>query len=128
MKNISILSIFFSFVLLCGCAKESIPALVGDWELDDIIYAKAAQIGDCPVEVTISFHKDGTFNLTQVIGEGLPRPYSGTWSISGDILSGTYDDGSPWGATYTYSVSGDILTLTPLSSQSVEAYLYTRLH
>lgn len=99
MKNISILSIFFSFVLLCGCAKESIPALVGDWELDDIIYAKAAQIGDCPVEVTISFHKDGT-----------------------------YDDGSPWGATYTYSVSGDILTLTPLSSQSVEAYLYTRLH
>lgn len=127
MRNISIFFLLLSFLVACGCSKEKVPAVVGNWELSDIIYTKASQIGTCPVDVSLTFRKDGSFEMKQIVGEGLPKTYAGTWAIAGDVLSGTYNDGSAWGASYSYSVEGDILTLVPLNVPAPETYLYTRL-
>lgn len=60
--------------------------------------------------------------LYQKIGEGAYRIYNGTYTlttgttadgVSGYILSGEYNDGTPWGADYLVeSSSNDVMTLT----------------
>ena len=61
-----------------------------------------------------------------MLGEGRYRHYTGSWSIEGDVLSGTYADGSAWGSSYKMSFSGkDSMVLTAQNS-SEEAMTYSR--
>ena len=124
MRRLHILILILSAMLMMGCKKEK-PAklnITGTWELMDIT-TKAAQIGEETVEVVITFNADKTFSLSQMLGQGRPVEYSGTWSLEGTKLSGKYSDGKTWGTTYQVALKGTVLTMTP-EKEGAESYVY----
>ncbi len=68
--------------------------------------------------VYIEFLPDGTFSLAQIVGAGRYQTHTGTWTLTGDILSGRYSDGVRWGADYQIAISDDILTMTVSTGDS----------
>ncbi len=65
-------------------------------------------------DIYLNFAEDGAFELYQKIGEGSFRLYRGTWKVDEDkaVLSGKYNDGNAWAASYSVSLDKDVLTLT----------------
>lgn len=65
-------------------------------------------------DIYFSLAEDGAFELYQKIGEGSFRLYRGTWKVDEDkaVLSGKYNDGNAWAASYSVSLDKDVLTLT----------------
>ena len=124
MRRLHILILVLSAMLMMGCKKEK-PAVLditGTWELMDIT-TKAAQIGEETIEVEITFNADKTFSLSQMLGQGRPVNYAGTWLLEGTKLSGKYSDGKSWGTTYQVVVEGSVLTMTP-EKTGAESYVY----
>ena len=118
MKKLAFLII--SALLLFSCEKQ--PAfkfedLVGEWhhhsEYEDGSVA----------DVYVAFEKDGSFRLYQLIGEGRYTYFRGVWTYKDGLLSGTYEDGSSWAASYKVGVLQDALLLT-CSRHPEEEYLY----
>lgn len=108
-----------------GCKKENKNApidIIGTWELMDI-KTKSVQIGEETVEVKMTFKADNTFTLEQKLGDGRFQPYSGTWQLTENKLTGKYSDGKAWGAGYEVSREGDVLTMTP-DIADAESYIY----
>ena len=124
MKRLQILFLVAAALLVMGCKKDSSATLdiTGTWELMDI-KTKAAQIGEETIEVTIVFKADNTFSLSQMLGQGRPVSYSGTWQLDGTRLSGKYSDGKSWGAAYQVALDGSTLTMTP-EIANAESYIY----
>ena len=99
--------------LLTSCTKElKFPEkLYGDW------FCHSTSLTSTDVYVYVTFNGD-SFVIYQKIGEGSYRVYQGTYTLTADatggyILSGKYNDGTPWGAEYIVeSTSNDIITLT----------------
>lgn len=79
--------------------------IIGEW------HSESLQID---ADIYMAFAQDGTFELYQQIGDGAHRLYRGTWSINEEkaLLSGKYNDGEAWGASYEVAVNGTTLTLT----------------
>lgn len=111
---------------MSGCKKDKNEPLdiSGRWELVDI-KTKAAQLGDQTVEVSITFNTDNTYDLSQKIGSGRPREFSGTWTLTGTTLNGDYSDGKKWGASYDVSVDANQMTLQP-QIDGAESYIYVK--
>ena len=128
-KYICILSAVIAMITACGekPAQTITPKIVGSWELTDIQYTKAAQIGGETVEVRLVFDADGSFSMSQMLGEGRLVDYSGSWVLDGEILSGKYSDGKDWGASYSISVDDRTLSMIPVGKDAPETYVYTRL-
>ena len=68
-------------------------------------------------EIYVTFTSSNTFALYQKVGDGGFRSYNGTWELTNSdnkyLLSGEYNDGEPWGATYEATSTGDdVITLT----------------
>ena len=99
--------------LLTSCTKElKFPEkLYGDW------FCHSTSLTSTDVYVYVTFTAD-SFDLFQKIGDGAYRVYQGTYTLTPDaaggyILSGKYNDGTPWGAEYIVeSTSNDAITLT----------------
>ena len=92
--------------MLTSCKKEMTLAkkMVGDWH---------CQATSVDAEIYVTFTAEGTFALYQKIGEGAFRLYNGTYGLAGSVLSGKYNDGTAWGASYEVASSdSDTLTLT----------------
>lgn len=107
----------------CGGAKESGPemgsAIVSEWHLTDITGVKANALPSVYVE----FKADKSFEIYQKLGEGRYRKYLGTYSVSGNVLSGKYSDGEDWGSDYEASLAGENLNLKALNgSEEVCTY------
>ena len=128
-KYICILSAVLAIVTACGekPVQTVTPKIVGSRELTDIQYTKAAQIGGETVEVRLVFDADGSFSMSQMLGEGRFVDYSGSWVLDGEILSGKYSDGKVWGASYSISVDDRTLSMIPVGKDAPETYVYTRL-
>ena len=62
-------------------------------------------------DIYISLGADGVFDLYQKIGEGDYRLYRGTWNLEGNLLSGKYNDGEDWGASYHVTMNKEHMTL-----------------
>ena len=86
--------------LLAACEKVETMAekMVGDWH---------CQSTSTDAEIYVTFTAERTFTLYQQIGEGAFRVYNGTYELAGDsaegaayTLTGRYNDGSSWGASY----------------------------
>lgn len=124
MRRLHILILVLSAMLMMGCKKEKpvVLDITGTWELMDIT-TKAAQIGEEAIEVEITFNADKTFSLSQMLGQGRPVNYAGTWLLEGTKLSGKYSDGKSWGTTYQVVVEGSVLTMTP-EKTGAESYVY----
>ena len=124
MKRIAI--IFAFAAILCGCDKKEKPAdIIGEWNLTDMTATKAVTIGSETVDVYMSFAEDGTFGLWQFLGAGRYEHFAGTWTLTDDMLSGVYSDGTSWGNVYQVTCSGDVLTMTATVNSS-DIYVYTR--
>ncbi|MGM9785558.1 MAG: lipocalin family protein [Candidatus Cryptobacteroides sp.] len=129
MKNLKYILILTSLILASSCNKTpapKTPGIAGTWELIEVQYTKSAQIGDQTIQVVIEFAAEGTFSMSQILGDGRAREYTGNWTLADDTLSGTYSDGKPWGATYKVSVDGDTMSMIPMDKSAPETYIYKR--
>ena len=103
-----------------GCNKEENKidyktAILGEW-----LYAA----DDMGVSIYVEFEAEGAFSLYQQLGEGRYRKYTGNWSCEGNILSGAYADGTPWGSSYQMGINAGTMTLTALNgSNEVMTYV-----
>ena len=76
------------------------------------------------IDVYLGLYADYTFDLYQKIGDGAYRLYRGTWNIEEGILTGKYNDGEPWAASYDAAVQDKTLTLTS-KNDAAEVSTYT---
>ena len=126
MKKFIYIFVALLLVVTPGCKKNGSEAttatkLVGQWHC----IAEELNVAE-DIDVYVEFMADKSFNLYQKIGQGRHRHFTGTWSVSGDILSGLYADGSEWGSSYAVEFSGmDAMKLTAKNG-SKEVMTYTR--
>ena len=71
-------------------------------------------VSDIDADIYLGLVSDNRFELYQKVGEGAYRLYRGTWKVDENkaILSGKYNDGNAWAASYSVSIDKDVLTLT----------------
>ena len=111
-----------------ACQKEEVkeivdPAIVGEWHLSTVEVDGTVQ--NYTYDVYFAISNDGTFELYQKSGtQTRYTKYTGTCKSEGNVLSGVYSSGTPWGASYTALVSGGMLVLT--SADGVEVQEYTK--
>ena len=126
MKKFIYIFVALLLVVTPGCKKNGSEAttatkLVGQWHC----IAEELNVAE-DIDVYVEFMADKSFNLYQKIGQGRHRHFTGTWSVSGDVLSGLYADGTEWGSSYTVEFSGmDAMKLTAKNG-SKEVMTYTR--
>ena len=75
-------------------------------------------------DIYLDFNEDKTFEMYQKIGQGAYRLYRGKWNIEGNILTGKYNDGENWAASYDVAIEGKHLTLTS-KNDAAEVSKYT---
>lgn len=104
----------FAIVALAmvGCKKNpdnqgnsgGATAIDGQWHLVE-------WGGEAPeFEVYLDFNK-GELKIYQQVWSLDYELFEGTYKVSGEILTGTYADGSKWKSGYKFSVNGDKLTM-----------------
>lgn len=98
-----ILAAIFAILAMASCRKDypaqndeevQADALTGTWHM--ISWASLTS-GD----IYVSFNKDGTFDLYQRLYSPIYEHLTGSWSLDGNILSGSYDDGASWRTDYS---------------------------
>ncbi|MBP5218163.1 MAG: lipocalin family protein [Bacteroidales bacterium] len=129
IKRLIILAV--AALALVGCkghGDDPVKALdvTGEWELTSIV-TRSASIGGTPIAVYINFTAEKTFDLYQKIGEGRYTHFKGTYQLSGESLSGTYDNGKTWGSVYTVAIEGDQMTLTTTGGTEADTYRKTTI-
>lgn len=118
--------VLLSVIVLTGCREKDKPvSIIGDWCLTDLTLTRSVIIGSEEVEVYIRFKDDGSFDLWQYLGAGRFHKFTGTWSLTENILTGKYSDGSEWGNIYDVDCKDDELILTATDNSS-DIYVYTR--
>lgn len=97
--------------------------ITGEWQISQLT-TKSAQVGDQTVDIYLAFTSAGNFDLYQMIGTGRYRHYTGSWSLSGNTLSGKYSGGSEWATSYTVAVDAGKtqLVLTTADGSEVQTY------
>lgn len=111
MRYLKILSlVVLSLVLMTACKNKDNnrgdkDAVVGEWVL-------VSWNEETPeFNVYISFAADGSFAIYQQVWSLDYELFTGTFTISGDTLKGTYADGSKWASEYKFVKSDNTLTL-----------------
>jgi hypothetical protein len=126
MKRIINILLIGAALILSACGeggKESKALdITGTWELTGIEITKAAQLGSETIEVSITFNPDKTFSLSQTLGSGRPKDFSGTWQLTDTILTGKYSNGKAWGSSYEVTVNGTEMTMTPEGGAEIYTY------
>lgn len=119
MKRIIYIAIV-ALAALTGCKKDEAPSLsrqiCGEWRGSEL----AAEVG-----IYISFASDGTFELYQKLSSEGFELRRGKWTLDGNVLSGTYNDGEAWAAAYTVTVTGDVLTMVS-QNEGAETGVYQK--
>lgn len=120
MKNLkiwSLLMLLAATVSSCNNGTDKPAAglehIVNEWKL--ATWGGA----DAPFTVYIDFNEDNTYEMyQQVYGLEFVK-FSGTYNVSGNIVTGTYSDGQNWKSGYKASISGDFNTLVLNSQEDV---------
>lgn len=108
MKKILMLAVAVaSLFAVTGCGSKAnenplIKGMVGQWQMTKSPLRTSSTKEK--LEIYVEFKSDNTFDLYQ---KDLNEPiyfkhYSGTYLITGDIVTGKYSDGKSWGATNGY--------------------------
>lgn len=110
MRYLKILSlVLLSLVVMTSCNKNNNKsdkdALVGEWHL--ISWNEETPEFD----VYVSFAEDGTFEIYQQVWSFDYELFTGTYSVDGDTLKGSYADGSKWAMDYKFAKTDKTLTL-----------------
>lgn len=113
--------------LSCGKSNKDSETkslkVTGSWVLSRV-ETKAPTVGDVPVEIYIDFASGSAFTLYQKLGEGKFTKFTGTYTVSGKELSGSYTGGSAWGP-YEMELSEDQLVLS--KADGVERDVYSKI-
>ena len=102
--------VVLSLVLMTACKNKDNnrgdnDGVVGEWVL-------VSWNEETPeFNVYISFAADGSFAIYQQVWSLDYELFTGTFTISGDTLKGTYADGSKWASEYKFAKSDNTLTL-----------------
>ena len=76
--------------------------------------------------IYINFLSDKTFELYQNLDSERFELRRGKWTLDGDILSGEYNDGQQWNASYKITIVESTSTLTMVSqNEGGETNIYT---
>lgn len=125
MKSLKIFSFAILFALtLVGCEIISVSpgddpkpgdasALSGEWKLSLWNETEPEFV------VYIDFNNDGTFAIYQQVWSFDYELFEGSYFVNGDIVTGTYTDGSMWACGYRFETAGDTLTLYSQEDESV---------
>ena len=129
MKRIGIFALLLFSLALAACHKEA-PALQdyleGEWKMESY-YGTSASEGAVQAEVYVKF-AGGEFELFQKIGGGHFSRRSGTYTRTGDSVSGIYSGGKAWSGDYSlaFSDNGNSLTMTQFTDGEEYSCLYLR--
>lgn len=104
---------------LVGCepnTNEPLPgdasALVGEWHMVE-------WNGEAPeFDVYVEFNNKG-FNIYQQVYTLYYEHFTGTYSVSDEILTGSYADGSNWACAYKFLFEGSKLILQSQEDTSI---------
>lgn len=132
-----------ALLTLTSCGEKVVDNrldISGTWELINLTETRSVSLGSENVEVYITFTADvadatragkvtltesaGTFSLYQMLGTGQFRTFEGKWNLDGTSLTGTYADGTKWGADYEVSLDDNNTRLT--LSAPLETCVYTK--
>lgn len=121
-----IFAVILALPLTFSCKKDSTPDIAtgatGQWHL-------TSWNGKAPkgFDIWMELLPDGTCTIWQKTVTSTYTRLDGTFSASGNILSGVYSDGIPWNCDYEYSLpeTGNQLVLMSLNGESVTS-IYTR--
>ena len=117
MKSFKIFSLAMLMLLaLTGCGEKEGGKgvkVAGEWQL--------VQWNDATPEfkVYIDFNADGTFEMYQQVWSFDYELYTGKYVVTGDVMTGTYADGSNWACGYKVNVVDGQLTMYSQEDQSV---------
>lgn len=104
---------------LIGCTKsggngnEDIKydgSVIGTWHMVSWSNTEAG------ADIYLSLENDGTFTLYQRYTTPYYQKLEGTFSYTGTLLSGTYDDGVAWSDSYNVSFNADNTMMTMVRS------------
>ncbi|MCW8849924.1 MAG: copper resistance protein NlpE [Melioribacteraceae bacterium] len=117
--NIKFVLILLLFGMLISCSDddksstepgdEIDQALVGTWELTNILAPLATTPAAVGLALTAVFNADGTMELTTTDSDGTVVD-PGTWSTSDGKVTITLEGGEP--GTSSYSINGNVATLS----------------
>lgn len=113
-----------------GCKKEPVNTpgtqqtedttfrgkTIGQWYCQPVSYPGT--------EIYVEFFTDDTFALYQKVDDSPYCLYKGTWSIDEDthVISGKYNDGTPWAASYTVIYADKTMTWTSNDEYATEEF------
>lgn len=89
--------------------------VVGEWKLSSWSDGMSDDI-----EVYAVFNGDMTFTLYQKVQYVYFVKYTGQYLVTENVLSGTYDDGKAWGASYTVTLGADGQTIELVNSANID--------
>lgn len=106
---------------LISCKKTSVTDISGEWHM-----VSSGETDMEQVDVYLSF-TDGNFEIYQKLGNSRYWIFSGTYTVTGNTVTGKYSDGSSWGSYYESRLENDgsVLVLTALNG-SAEESVYNR--
>lgn len=116
-----------ALLAVAACKKDNPQSasvsIEGAWELVSVSFGtKSAAVGDETVTVYVEFASGGKFTLYQQLGAGRFAAFSGSWTLSGETLSGKYDDGTSWASDYSVKADDGSLVLTAVTGGDVYTY------
>ena len=120
MKKI-VYVIMLALLTIAGCMKEE-PVLTlsqklcAEWRGSELSIDAA---------IYMKFASDGTFELYQKMSSEEFELRRGTWTLTGDILSGKYNDQEAWSTSYKISVENDRLTMVS-QGEGAETNIYVK--
>lgn len=117
MKSLKIFSLAMLLVLaVVGCKPHSNQGggeLTGEWTL-------VSWNGTEPeFKVYIDFNENGTFEMFQQVWSFDYEYFEGTYTINGDIVTGSYSDGTNWACGYKFESLDGQLKMASQEDQSV---------
>lgn len=110
-----------TLLTIAGCKKEE-PVLTlsqklcAEWRGNELSIDAA---------IYMKFASDGTFELYQKMSSEEFELRRGTWTLTGDILSGKYNDQEAWSTSYKISVENDRLIMVS-QGKGAETNIYVK--
>ena len=120
MKKIIYILTAAALLAACGEKENNLTLeqkLQGEWHSTSLAIEDA--------EIYLSFAENKTFEMYQQIKEGAHRLYRGSWNLEDNLLTGKYNDGEDWAASYLVTMHDKFLTLVS-NNDAVEESVFAK--